>query len=109
MIVEKNTELLRRKQLLLSAIANGNKDAEECAPELESLNKQININMQEALKQCDVEMRENIKAVKQKNFSDGDIKRNAARVMIRFFQEFFTDDEIKGICRQGYKIMRGKA
>jgi hypothetical protein len=42
------------------------------------------------------------------HFNYGDLIRGAAQMMIKFLEEFFNDKEIKGICRQGYKIMRLK-
>lgn len=108
MNIEKNSVLNERKHFLLRAIYQKHKTKDECSKEIADIDKQLAINLKEALIQCQVALDEEIKTQKNAIFSDGDLKRSVAKIMIKFLSGHFNNSEIKGICRQGYKIMRQK-
>ena len=107
MEVTKNRELLERKHFIFRAMEHGNMDKTEGEKEILKLDRQINDNLQEQLSLNNTELVEELKAPK-KEVMDGDVKRGAARVLIRLLENFYSNQEIKGIFRQGYKIMRTK-
>jgi len=105
------TETLKaceRKHFLLRAINFKTKTKEECAEELAQLDKEINIAVAKRLADMRVKLKDEVEQIKSQPFSDGDLKRAVAKLMLKFLDPFFTNEELKGICRQGYKIMRGR-
>ena len=108
MIVKKNTELMERKHFITRALDRGNMTQEDYDKEIPALEKAIAENLQEALLECETKLRAEIKEVKHIVSTDGDLKRKCAQLVINFLKKDFTESEIKGIMRQGYKIMRSK-
>ena len=107
--VIKSRTALERKHFLMRALEHKQITEEEYNEKIKSLEKEITSNLQEVL----VEEREKLKdeavQIKKTVFTDGDMKRGVARVIIKFLRLNFSVDETKGIMRQGYKIMRRTA
>ena len=110
--------LLRENEKLEGLINNGTETKEEVQAIKASLSKNkeelgrierimrkiITNKLQENKEQ----MIEDAKNIKKNSTFDGDVKRSVARMLIAFMRNMLTDQEIKGVFRQGYKIMRGK-
>ena len=107
MEIKKNNSLLARKHFLLRAIENKNVSIAEGEIELEKLNEEIKANLKEALTKENKILIDELKDAK-KELMDGDLKRGAGRAIIKLLKNYFSDQEIKGISRQMYKIMRGR-
>jgi hypothetical protein len=106
MEVYKNRELLVRKQFLMRAVANENMTEAEANKEIDELNAQIEVNMRESLVEQESEMKQLLSGIKKEQVTDGNMKRAIANELIKFLNSSFSKDEIKGIARQMYKIMR---
>ena len=109
MIIKKNTKLIARKQHLLRALNTHNISEADYNKEMPELEKQIAINLKEALEEAYSDIRENINVVKKTISDDGDFKRCIAKIIISFLEDNLSKEEVKGVMRQGYKIMRGKS
>ena len=108
MIVKKNSEALERKAFLIKSLENENITKKEYDAEIAILDPFIKKNLEEALAKCNAELKSKINNVKESVREDGPLKRSVANILINFLEDHFIDDEIKGIFRQGYKIMRSK-
>lgn len=106
-IFQDNTSLMGRRHFLIRALNNHNITQEEYDREMPELEKKIQLNLSRKLKENQEELKNEITQLKNVLVSDGDLKRGAARIIIRFLKDYFTEEEIKGIMRQGYKIQRG--
>lgn len=108
MEVKKNKPLIERKFFLMRSIATGNCESEEVAnKEIDQLNVQIQENLEEFMKENMPKVQEEVKAIRKEQVLDGNFKRAMANYIITLFGSNFSSDEMKGIFRQGYKIMRG--
>jgi len=107
MEVTKNKSLLDRKHFILRAIEYKNMNAIEGEKELDKLDKEIAQNLKEVLSKENQILKEELSTVKNVVL-DIDVKRGAAKIIINLLKSYFTDQEIKGIARQMYKIMRGR-
>ena len=105
-IVEKNTSLIQRKNFLMRAVYNKYKKPDEIKDELDKLNAQITINLQEALADIRANFKEEAVEIKRNVHTDGDMKRAVAKLIHNLLKDTFTNEEMKGIFRQGYKYMR---
>jgi hypothetical protein len=105
-ITESNSAIERR-HFLIRALAKGNISQEQHDKEMPILEKKIQLNLYNRLKKIDTELNSEIGQVKQLAAADGDLKRGIAKIIIKFLEQDFSSDEVKGIMRQGYKIMRG--
>lgn len=106
--VSENNKLIERKHFLMRGLALGNVSQETYDAEVPELTKKILLNTQRRLESCEKELHDEITKVKQSVSSDGDMKRSVANLLIKFLSPDFTKEEVRGILRQGYKIMRGK-
>jgi len=104
--VIKNRRALERKQFLMRGLANKNVTQEEYDAEMKDLEKEITANLQEVLAEEHAKLKDEILQIKKTIFTDGDMKRGVARVLIKFLRANFSSTETRGIMRQGYKIMR---
>ena len=105
-IVKKNRDLLARKQFLLRAVYNNHKTTDEIKPELLIINRKILENLKEVYDELKIEVKKEVVIIKEKIYSDGDMKRNVAKLIYSLFKEYYNNEEMKGIFRQGYKYMR---
>jgi len=105
MVVTINKKLNERRHFLFKAKAHKNISQEQFDKEMTELDKQVRINLQNELTSLNEKLHDQV-LVAKKEISDGNLKRAAARIMIRYLESYFTEDEIKGIFRQGYKLMR---
>jgi acyl-CoA thioesterase len=106
-ILIENKNLMERKHFLIRAVANGNADEKESEKEIQELEKQIQINMAEALNSEYAKRSQEVQEVKIKAKTDGEMKRNVAQYFLEFMRDNgFDNSEIKGVFRQGYKISR---
>ena len=108
MIIHENTKLLQRKNFLLVALENKNITQEKYDSEVPELERQITINLNKRLQEAKEEMQAEVQTIKKTVISDGNFKRAIAKIIIRFLKESITDDDVKGVMRQGYKLMRLK-
>ena len=108
MIVTKNLEAMDRKHTLMRAVNNGNVSREQYDEEMALLEPFIKRNLAAALLKCETELKSEINVTKRTISLDGDFKRTIARMLIKFLSTDLTQDEIRGIFRQGYKIQRLK-
>lgn len=54
------------------------------------------------------ELKQKVPEIKKEVKFDGDLKREIARLIIRALEPAMSVEELKGVFRQGYKIMRTK-
>lgn len=107
MEVRENFKLQDRRQLLIRGLQAGNISQEKYDAEIPELERQIKENLAKRLAQLDAELKDELKKVKKEINTDGDLKRAVAKILKQFLQTEFNDDDIRGIFRQGYKMMRG--
>jgi len=107
MEIKENSKLQDRRHFLLRAISSGYKTKEECQDELDSLEKEIQVNVVKVLQECKENMITEVETMKKEIQYDGNFKRGVANYIIKILNESLTNDELKGVFRQGYKIMRG--
>ncbi len=108
MELKKNTEILKEKHFLMRALEHKNITQEEYDKRIQGMEKRLIQNVQELLAEEYAKLHEATIQVKKTVYTDGDFKRGVARVLIEFLKPNFTKDEIRGVMRQGYRIMRGK-
>jgi len=104
--VRENSSQMERKHFLMRALNHKNITQEQYDKEMPALEKHIAYHVAKKLAQYKEELKSEIHTVKETISSDGNMKRSVAAIIIKFLREDFSEDEIKGICRQGYKIMR---
>ena len=108
MEIKKNHKFLEKKHLLMRQLNNEFITQKKYDEEIKTIEAEIQKNIAEVLN----ESRENL-IIEMKNFktqvkTDGDMKRGVANIIIKLLEKDFTIDELRGIFRQGYKIMRLK-
>lgn len=97
---------ISKKHFLMRQLNNHNITEAEYNEKIQPLEDEIALNLKVALDQATEELRASMANIKATTFGDGDLKRKIARLMIDFLKNDFTAREIKGIMRQGYKMMR---
>jgi hypothetical protein len=107
MEVTENFKLQDRRHLLIRGLQNGNISQEKYDEEIPELERKIKENLAKRLAQLADELKDDLKRVKKEINTDGDLKRAVAKILKQFLQTEFSDDDIRGIFRQGYKMMRG--
>ena len=110
-LVKSNQKYNERKHFLLRAINSKFVEPEKKAEykkELPILEEKIKKNLLIALKESEEQMRKDIEQAKIEIPDDGNFKRAIAKNIIKLLSNYLKDNEIKGILRQGYKIMRLK-
>ena len=108
MEVTKNKELLDRKHFLMRALNNKNISQEEYDKEIPALEEAIKENLANKLEEAKEEIKTEFQQIKKTIIIDGDFKRAIASALIKFMEPDFTNQEIKGVARQMYKLMRLK-
>jgi len=106
MIVKSNAEAMDRKHFIMRALDCKNMSQSDYDEEMKLLEPFIERNLAKALVECKKQLKTDIHQIKQIVVHDGDLKRSIAKMLMEFLKEDFTDDEVKGIFRQGYRIMR---
>lgn len=104
--VIKNRKALERKHFIMRALAYKQITQNEYDTEIKELEKEITANLQELLAEEHEKLKNQVLQIKKTIYTDGDMKRSIARVLITFLKLNFSSDETRGILRQGYKIMR---
>jgi len=102
------SKLIERRHFLMRALDNHNITQEEYDKEMPGLKHQIAVNLQTILDEQAIKLNEEIVKVKKVVIDDGNLKRAIANILIKFLEQGFEPKEIKGIMRQGYKLMRGQ-
>lgn len=105
-VIAENIMPIAKKHFLIRQLDRGLITEAEYNEKIAPLEQEILIHRKERLEQAEEEMRKAFADVKNTTFGDGDIKRKIARMLIDSLREDFTAKEIKGVMRQGYKIMR---
>ena len=105
--IHENSKAMERKHFLMRALNHKNITQEQYDKEMPALEKHIALNIAKRLKTYAEQLRTEVHTVKQTISSDGNMKRSIAAIIIKFLRDDFNDAELKGIFRQGYKIMRG--
>ncbi len=108
MEVIKSRKALDRKHFIMRAVENNNMTQDDYDAEVKVLDKEITANLQEVLAEEHEKLKNAVVQIKKTVYTDGDMKRGIARVLIKFLELNFTKEEVKGVMRQGYKIMRRK-
>lgn len=103
-----NRKPLEEKHFLMRALNCKNITQEEYDEKVKELDKEITKNLQEVLAEENAKLKDEALHIKQTIYNDGDFKRGVAKVLIKFLEPMFIETEIRGIMRQGYKIMRRK-
>ena len=99
-------EASERKAFLHRAVAHGNMTQEAMDQEMPALQAYIDSCTAKALLQCREHLQKEATVIKKEIPIDGDMKRAVASLLIKILKDVFPADEIRGIMRQGYKIMR---
>lgn len=101
-----------RRYFLERAIHNKNYDSDEqlaeYKAEIEELSKEAKKLTREYLDNFYKELKEQVPEKKKTIIYDGDMKREIAKLIIRALEPCMDVTELKGMFRQGYKIMRTK-
>ena len=105
-IIQENTKLNERRFFLMRGLRQNNITQVEYDREMPELEKQIRENLAKRLIVESEILKSEIYQLKQTISTDGDLKRAVARMLINFLKKDFQDTEVKGIFRQGYKILR---
>jgi hypothetical protein len=106
-ISTKNQDLLRRKHFLLRAIEHGNVDKISAENEVKEIDKKVALNTLNKLNLDAEKLKADVNSAKITIKQDGPLKRQVASILIKFLDEQdFSNDEVKGIMRQGYKTCR---
>ena len=107
MEIVKNNKLLDRRNFLHRAIYNHNcENVDAAEAEIAKLDAEIKKNVAEALAISNSEIVSKVDQIKAEVSADGDFKRGIARILIGILENQLSNEEIKGVMRQGYKIMR---
>ena len=110
-LTERNSKLraaVERKHFLFRGVAHKNIEQETLDKELPGLQATIDEETAKALLQCKEHLQSEATIIKKEIPTDGDMKRAVASMLIKILKDVFPDDEIRGIMRQGYKIMRAQ-
>jgi len=102
-------QLVERKQWIYRANAHGNMPTHKMDRELAYIEPKIRELTQAILREKHIEMQEQAEHIKKTVYLDGDMKRSIAREIIKILEPVLSEKELKGMFRQGYKIMRGRA
>ena len=105
-IIHESTRLQERRHFLIRALDNHNITQSEYDKEVPELEKQIEENLEKRLIEEDEILKSEIHQIKQAIPTDGDMKRAIAKMTIKFLSQHLQRSEVKGVLRQGYKIMR---
>jgi len=108
MIVKENSKLMERKHFLMRALEHGNITKEKYDEEMPGIEKELSENLVKRMEIEEEKLRNTVNNIKKTIFTDGDFKRGIARMLIKFLEPELSNEEIKGVMRQGYKIMRGR-
>ena len=109
MQVEKNNQVMDKKHFLMRQLFNHIITEEQYNKDIEPLEKEIAENLKEALIEVKTEIKSEIETIKETVFNDGNFKRSIASIIIKLLEKDLTDAELKGVFRQGYKIMRSRS
>jgi len=110
-LVKNNKKLLDRKHFLLRALDKSDISTQlknQYEAELKNIQEQAFLNLQTALKTEKDRIITKVQEAKKVIKSDGDFKRALARILISYLEQELTKTEMKGVFRQGYKIMRSE-
>ena len=102
----KNRIPLAKKQFLMRQLYTKHITEAEYEERVAPLEQEIMVNQRDYMNKEMTKLMEQMSLEKKTTFGDGDLKRKMARLLIEFLKEDFTSKELKGIFRQGYKIMR---
>jgi len=106
MEIKENSKLLDRKHFLMRAVECKNKTHSEVEEEIAAIDKQVAINLKEALQIESDRLKTEVATLKVEIKTDGDFKRGVAYAIIKILESEMPKEELKGVFRQGYKIMR---
>ncbi len=105
----KNNKLIERKQFLMRSIYNKNcENVIAAKAEIKQLDESIKINTKELLLKAAERLKSDTINIKKTIPTDGNMKRAVAQVIISILEEEMSVADLKGVFRQGYKIMRTK-
>ena len=111
---EKVNNLIQRSIFLLVGIEHKNVDplnrneyGMTFQKELDMIEERRRLVTEEILRRKYETLKKEIIIVKKTVKLDGDLKRAIAKYLINMFEDLLSEDELKGVFRQGYKIMRG--
>lgn len=108
MEVKINSKLLDRKRFLIAALANKNITQQQYNSEMPEIERKMEQNVRELIRKEEEKLKSDIKKAKEVITDDGDFKRSIAKLIIYYLKDELTESDIKGVFRQGYKIMRAK-
>ena len=108
MEIKENHKAMERKHFLMRALDKKTITQEQYDKEINILNNKIQENLFRVIKEKEQDLKSEIVQVKKVVTTDGNLKRSIANILIKFLEKDFNNDEIKGIFRQGYKLMRLK-
>ena len=101
--------LVQRKQWCMRSNAHGNMDKWQMDKELAYIEPEVRRLTQIRLREETEKLRSKIETTKKTIFQDGDMKRAIARELIKILAPSLSEKEMKGVFRQAYKILRGRA
>ncbi len=100
-------KLIERRHFLMRALSHKHITQEQYDKEMPELKKQIAANIRIILDEHAEKLRTEVKVIKRTIPGDGNMKRAVANVLIDILETMFDKSEVKGVLRQGYKLMRG--
>ncbi len=104
-----NDKLLERKHFIMRGIESKNvANIAEAKREIAEIEDKIAANTKQFLADNNKKLIEESLHVKTTVVTDGNMKRAIATVIINLLEEHLNPADLKGVFRQGYKIMRSK-
>ena len=97
---------VEEKHFLMRQLQNHYITEEEYNEKVKPLNLIIQTITLQRLEEARAKIIPEIQEVKKTIKYDGEMKRGVGKILIDFLKEDFTNEELKGIFRQSYKIMR---
>ena len=103
-----NRKLNERKLFLIRGLDRKNVSQVQYDKEMPELERKIFANLQAFLAESQKELAAKLLETKKVVHEDGQFKRSIAKMLIDFLDGNIPNKEIKGVFRQGYKMMRAK-
>lgn len=109
MEIKELNPLVKRKNFLLRGLYNNNiENVNSAKNEIRELEIQIQTKIKSVLKENEENLKTQSKTIQKTVFEDGNMKRAIARMLINILENELEASDLKGVFRQGYKLMRLK-
>lgn len=101
-------KLVQRKQFIYRAYSYKNMSKYDFDKEIAEIEPRIRQLTREYLDSKHNELKQELQTFKSVITEDGPYKREIAKSLIKLLSPILSEEELKGVFRQGYKLMRGR-